>query len=145
MKLSFKSIVEYVCELMPIMSGSVVPSDNPYADAAVLAHISAGKVFFTRVTNGGLYFYAMPSEEYFELAKYIMRGNGMKPRRHISNYYYNGTPVLRVPCSEIRNNVAATSFANRVMAFANANQDQDLVHTRTRINFLTKKMQQKMK
>lgn len=140
---SFKAIVEYVYDLKMFAAPMPAPSDNPDADAAVLAHISVGNVFFTHANNGRSYFYAIPVAEYFDLARYIMRSNGMKPRRHISNYYHDGTPVLRVPCSEIKNNVAAASFADRVITTPVLGQD--LTKTHARIEWLLGKMQEKTK
>ncbi len=139
MKLSFSATVEYVRDLIPTFATKISPSDNPNADAAVLSHIAAGRVFFTTANNGLKYLYVFPcNPEYFELAKYIMRSNGLKPRTHLSRFFHGRTPTLRVPYQQIKKNENAILFARSVINVSAFKKD--ITDIKSRIDILQQKM-----
>lgn len=144
MKLSFTAVVEYVKELVPAFGPLPISSESPFEDAEVLAHISGGRAFHLTANNGRSYLYIFPrGEENMRLAKYILRSNGLRPRLHMSRYYYNKTPVLRVPYSEFSNSPERNSFVDNVLSVSVVDLKKDRVETRVKI--LQQKLQQKTK
>lgn len=136
MKLSFSTVIEYVKDLMPTFPVPV--SDNPKLDAAVLRSVVLRDVFYIKANNGKSYLYVFPkNDEDFPLIKYILRSNGLTPRRHISRYYYERTPVLRVPFAETRKDGRPREFTDMLMGQTSwASQEQ----IAARINLLRQKV-----
>lgn len=114
MKLSFSTVIEYVKDLLPTFTVPV--SDNPQLDAVVLRSVVLRDVFYIKANNGKSYLYVFPKNEADNsLIKYILRSNALKPRKHMSRYYYERTPVFRVPFDEIRKNDRARGFTDMLM------------------------------
>lgn len=114
MKLSFSTVIEYVKDLLPTFPVPV--SDNPKLDAAVLRSVVLRDVFYIKANNGKSYLYVFPkNEEDFPLIKYILRSNGLKSHRHMSRYYYDRTPVLRVPFAATRKDGRPREFTDMLM------------------------------
>ena len=114
MKLSFSTVIEYVKDLLPTFPVPV--SDNPKLDAAVLRSVVLRDVFYIQAYNGKSYLYVFPkNEEDFPLIKYILRSNGLKSHRHMSRYYYDRTPVLRVPFAATRKDGRPREFTDMLM------------------------------
>lgn len=136
MKLSFSTVIEYVKDLMPTFPVPV--SDNPKLDAAVLRSVVLRDVFYIQANNGKSYLYVFPkNEEDFPLIKYILRSNGLNPRKHMSRYYYERTPVLRVPFAETRKDGRPREFTDMLMGQTTwASQEQ----IAARINHLRQKV-----
>lgn len=136
MKLSFSTVIEYVKDLMPTFPVPV--SDNPKLDAAVLRSVVLRDVFYIQANNGKSYLYVFPkNEEDFPLIKYILRSNGLNPRKHMSRYYYERTPVLRVPFAETRKDGRPREFTDMLMGQTSwASQEQ----IAARINHLRQKV-----
>ena len=136
MKLSFSTVVEYVKDLLPTFTVPV--SDNPKLDAAVLRSVVLRDVFYINANNGKSYLYVFPKNESdFSLIKYILRSNGLNPRKHMSRYYYERTPVLRIPFAETRKNGRPREFTDMLTGqTACASQDQ----IAARINYLRQKV-----
>ena len=136
MKLSFSTVIEYVKDLLPTFPVPV--SDNPKLDAAVLRSIVLRDVFYIQANNGKDYLYVFPkNEEDFPLIKYILRSNGLKSHRHMSRYYYDRTPVLRVPFAETRKYGRPREFTDMLMGQTSwASQEQ----IAARINLLRQKV-----
>lgn len=137
MKLNFKMVVEYVKDLFPV---NFVPlSDDPQADAEALASLLYTNVFYTRANNGKTYLYCFPRrKEDYELVRYILNSNNMKPREHESGYYYGARTVLRVPRKEIEGDRRAMQFSNLLMDKRTSNVDEKIANAR--INILYEKM-----
>lgn len=111
MKLSFSTVIEYVKELLPVIGPSVAVSDNPSADVVLLTLLSAGRIMPLTANNGRSYLYVFPCRyEDFELVKYVLRSNGLTPREHMSHYYYDRTPALRVSYKQIEAKPALRNF-----------------------------------
>lgn len=136
MKLSFSTVIEYVKDLMPTFPVPV--SDNPKLDAAVLRSVVLRDVFYIQANNGKSYLYVFPkNEEDFPLIKYILRSNGLKARKHMSRYYYDRTPVLRVPFAETRKDGRPREFTDMLTGQTSwASQEQ----IAARINHLRQKV-----
>lgn len=136
MKLSFSTVIEYVKDLLPTFPVPV--SDNPKLDAAVLRSVVLRDVFYIQANNGKSYLYVFPkNEEDFPLIKYILRSNGLNPRKHMSRYYYERTPVLRVPFAETRKDGRPREFTDMLMGQTSwASQEQ----IAARINHLRQKV-----
>lgn len=144
MNINFSTVVDYVKRLFPVASARIVPSDNPAQDARLLAFLASGNVFFLRATNGLTYLYFVPTmEENLALGRYIMCSNGLKPREHLSAYFWGQTPVLRVPRREIKSGTAAKAFVDNVLENANLKFDASFVNGR--IEQIRKKMNQNVK
>lgn len=136
MKLSFSTVIEYVKDLLPTFPVPV--SDNPKLDAAVLRSVVLRDVFYIKANNGKSYLYVFPkNEEDFPLIKYILRSNGLKSHRHMSRYYYDRTPVLRVPFAATRKDGRPREFTDMLMGQTSwASQEQ----IAARINLLRQKV-----
>lgn len=144
MKVSFNTVVSYVKNLLPVRSMAVPSSDNPQMDARVLAYLSGGNVFYTRAMDGRAYLYYFTSfEQDIELAKYIMRSNGLKPREHKTRYFFDRSVVLRVPRSEIKPGMSVRAFVDRIFVCTNAYPDLQQIDAR--INQIKQKMNQNVK
>ncbi len=136
MKLTFSTVVEYVKDLLPTFNVPV--SDNPKLDVAVLRRVLLRDVFYINANNGKDYLYIFPKNEAnFPLIKYILRSNGLKSRKHMSRYYYDLTPVLRVPFAEIRKNGRASEFADMLMGQTTWASQEEIT---ARINHLRQKV-----
>lgn len=136
MKLTFSTVVEYVKDLLPTFN--VPLSDNPKLDAAVLRSIELRSAFYTCANNGKDYLYIFPKNEAdFPLIKYILRSNGLNPRKHMSRYYYERTPVLRVPFAETRKNGRPREFTDMLTGQTTWASQEEIT---TRINQLRQKV-----
>ena len=136
MELSFSAVVEYVKDLLPTFSVPV--SDNPKLDAAVLRSVVLRDVFYINANNGKSYLYVFPKNESdFPLIKYILRTNGLKPRKHMSRYYYERTPVLRVPFAETRKDGRPREFTDMLMGQTSWDSQEQIM---ARINLLRQKV-----
>ncbi len=144
MNINFSAVVDYVKNLFPSKSAPVEPSDNPKMDACVLACLATGNVFYTRAMDGRTYLYYFTSfDEDVELAKYIMRSNGLKPREHETRYFFDKTIVLRIPRSELKVGMPGRDFVDDVLINANVRFDRAAVDMR--INQIKQKMNQNVK
>lgn len=144
MKVCFNTVVDYVKNLLPVWSMSIAPSDNPQMDARVLAYLSGGNVFYTQATDGRTYLYYFTSfEQDIELAKYIMRSNGLKPREHGTRYFFFKSVVLRVPRSEIKPGTPVKAFVDDILV--NKNAQPNLPQVDGRIDQIRQKMNQNTK
>ncbi|MBO5662937.1 MAG: hypothetical protein J6S12_03725 [Alphaproteobacteria bacterium] len=71
------------------------------------------------------------------MIKYILRSNGLKSHRHMSRYYYDCTPVLRVPFAATRKDGRPREFTDMLMGQTSwASQEQ----IAARINLLRQKV-----
>ncbi|MDW2958192.1 MAG: hypothetical protein R8M37_00045 [Alphaproteobacteria bacterium] len=115
MNMNFNTVVEYVKNLFPGRA-PVAVSDNPCADAMALSHLAQGGMFFTTASNRISYWYCfIYNAQERNIAKQILRSNGIKFSEHRSNYYRDGSIVLRVRSSYLRKNPNALRFIENVM------------------------------
>lgn len=128
--MKFTAVVDYVKNLFPGRA-PVIPSDNPMADANVLAHLSHN-MFYTVATNGNSYWYYFVNDDNdLNLAKYILHSNGIKVEKHNSHYFWGERqPVLRVRRYLLRGDIAAQNFVERLMTINTANLEQKAIDAR---------------
>lgn len=121
-------VVDYVKDLF---SGSAVVLENRdmNKDAKALMYLSSGNIFYTNARNGREYLYCfVPDKSNINVARNILRANGMNPNLHLSRYYNTPMLALRTPVKEIAENDQAQRFADRLMVERNRIAlDKDIV------------------
>lgn len=121
-------VVDYVKDLF---SGSDVALENRdmNKDAKALMYLSSGNIFYTNARNGREYLYCfVPDKANINIARNILRANGMNPNLHLSHYYNTPMLALRTPVKEIAENDQAQRFADRLMVERNRIAlDKDIV------------------
>ena len=121
-------VVDYVKDLF---SGSAVALENRdmNKDAKALMYLSSGNIFYTNARNGREYLYCfVPDKANVNVARNILRANGMNPNLHLSHYYNTPMLALRTPVKEIAENDQAQRFADRLMVERNRIAlDKDIV------------------
>ena len=121
-------VVDYVKDLF---SGSAVALENRdmNKDAKALMYLSSGNIFYTNARNGREYLYCfVPDKANINVARNILRANGMNPNLHLSHYYNTPMLALRTPVKEIAENDQAQRFADRLMVERNRIAfDKDIV------------------
>ena len=108
-------VVDYVKDLF---SGSAVVLENRdmNKDVKALMYLSSGNIFYTNARNGREYLYCfVPDKSNINVARNILRANGMNPNLHLSHYYNTPMLALRTPVKEIAENEQAQRFADRLM------------------------------
>ena len=108
-------VIDYVKDLF---SGSAVALENRdrNKDAKALMYLSFGNVFYTSARNGREYLYCfIPNKSDVNVARHILRANGMNPNLHLSHYYNTPMLALRTPVKEIAENDQAQRLADRLM------------------------------
>ena len=114
MNISFSTVVDYVQNLIPNVK-PVAPTENRDADMDVLAYLAIDS-FYVTARNGGHYWYYLTNPVNIELARYILRSNGIKPQTHKTHYiFYNKQTVLRVRYSDLKKNENAKQFVDAMM------------------------------
>ena len=143
MNMNFSTVVEYVKNLFPGRAPAVV-SDNPKADALAVVYLSQGVPFFTTAGNGLSYWYCFVYRpENRTIVKRILRMNGIKFAEHKSNYFRDGSIVLRVRKSFLNKNPGALSFVENVMQHNPVHLDDALAEKR--VAEIRERMRQKTK
>jgi hypothetical protein len=100
-------VVDYVKDLRPENLNCAVFA-NPYMDARALFTLLNGNVNYLYARNGNRYLYCfVHNEANIDIAKFILKSNGMNPKLHISRYYAEPMLALRVPESNFDNYAAA--------------------------------------
>lgn len=121
-------VVDYVKDLF---SGSAVALENRdmNKDVKALMYLSSGNIFYTNARNGREYLYCfVPDKTNVNVARNILRANGMNPNLHLSHYYNTPMLALRTPVKEIAENDQAQRFADRLMVERNRIAfDKDIV------------------
>ena len=121
-------VVDYVKDLF---SGSAVALENRdmNKDVKALMYLSSGNIFYTNARNGREYLYCfVPDKTNINVARNILRANGMNPNLHLSHYYNTPMLALRTPVKEIAENDQAQRFADRLMVERNRIAfDKDIV------------------
>lgn len=121
-------VVDYVKDLF---SGSAVALENRdmNKDVKALMYLSSGNIFYTNARNGREYLYCFVSDKSnVNVARNILRANGMNPNLHLSHYYNTPMLALRTPVKEIAENDQAQRFADRLMVERNRIAfDKDIV------------------
>ena len=121
-------VVDYVKDLF---SGSAVALENRdmNKDVKALMYLSSGNIFYTNARNGREYLYCfVPDKTNVNVARNILRANGMNPNLHLSHYYNTPMLALRTPVKEIAENYQAQRFADRLMVERNRIAfDKDIV------------------
>ncbi len=121
-------VVDYVKDLF---SGSAVALENRdmNKDVKALMYLSSGNIFYTNARNGREYLYCfVPDKSNVNVARNILRANGMNPNLHLSHYYNTPMLALRTPVKEIAENDQAQRFADRLMVERNRIAfDKDIV------------------
>lgn len=113
--MKFSTVVEYVKNLFPGRA-PVAVSDKPHADALALAYLAQNVPFYTTASNGLSYWYCFVySLKNRNIAKQILRSNGIKFAEHKSDYFRDNAVVLRVRRSYLRKNPNALRFVEDVM------------------------------
>ena len=100
-------VVDYVKDLQPVNYDCAAFAD-PVKDAVALFALLNGNVNYFYARNGNKYLYCFISnEENIDVAKFILKSNGMNPKLHISRYYPEPMLAFRVPESNFDNSAAA--------------------------------------
>jgi len=143
MNMKFSTVVEYVKNLFPGRT-PVVTSDNPTADAIALSYLAHGVPFYTVAGNGISYWYCFVYDtDEREIAKRILRSNGIKFAEHKSNYFRDGAIVLRTRRSYLRKNPNALQFVENVMRYNAFTVNKGIAEKR--VAEIRTRMEQKMK
>ena len=109
MKLSWQFVVQYVKNLFPD-NVPVCVSDNPAADARVVAHVCAGDVFYMNQINGEKYWQVFVANlKDIDMVRYILRSNGLNPK------LFRAGMLMSVRVSDVRNNPNARKFMDMVL------------------------------
>lgn len=128
MNLSYKAVVQYVKNLFP-GTAPVAVSDNPQLDAQVLAYLSSDK-FYMVASNGHRYWYCFVENDNIPVAQYVLHSNGVRAKSHITRYYSEREPVVRVRVAHLRRNLAASNFINAVMLVQESKINEAVVRSR---------------
>lgn len=113
MKMNLYAGVEYIKNLF---TPRVVPHNEFDADAdAKLLSLMASDAKYMRARNGVKYYYYFPvNADDINVAKMIMKRNGIKVRTHVSHYNYYPMQVLRSLRSDIKNDLARSRFIDAI-------------------------------
>ena len=113
MNLSFRAFVNWVKDLDAAIK-TPAPSDNPGLDKAVLASL-ATDILYVRARNGERYWYYVTDKQNIDVAKYMLRSNGVSVSEHNSRYYEFKRPVLRVRTDRLHAVPATKNFVSDIM------------------------------
>lgn len=110
MNLSWQFVVRYVKNLFPD-NAPVAISDNPDADARVVAHVCSGDVYYiNNQINGEKYWQVFVANlKDVELVRYILRSNGLKPK------LFRAGMLMSVRVADTQNNPKAQQFMEMVL------------------------------
>lgn len=112
MNLHFKTVVNYVKNLFPGCA-PVARSKTAVMDAKVLSQLSLDN-FYIEARNGKTYWYCCVRDAAnMPVARYIIRSNGFRVRKHRSEFTYGW--VLRVKRDCIAKNPSGKEFVRIVM------------------------------
>ena len=121
MKLSWQTVVAYVKNLFP-NNAPVRATDNPQADAKMIAHIAGGDVFYVTQRNGEKYWRLFVGNIMdVELVRYVLRSNGLNPKQS------NAGMMFVVRCADVKNNPNAIKFMDMVINHNVAAHERDMV------------------
>lgn len=110
-------VVDYVKDLRPVNYDCAAFAD-PVKDAVALFALLNGNVNYFYARNGNKYLYCFISnEENIDVAKFILKSNGMNPKLHISRYYPEPMLAFRVPASDFKNNNTAAAFKQNLLDY----------------------------
>ena len=112
-------VADYVKDLSPKNKNFYADTSgfaDPQRDARALFKLLSGNVNYLYARNGNRYLYCfVHNEANIDIAKFILKSNGMKPRLHVSSYYAEPMLALRVPESDFKNCETAAAFKNTLL------------------------------
>lgn len=124
MNLSWQTVVSYVKNLFPD-NAPVRVSDNPRADARVVAYICSGDVFYMNQMGGDKYWQVFVTNvKDVDLVRYILRSNGLNPKASRAGM------MMSVRVSDVKNNSAACKFMDMVLNQTVDAKDYDAINKR---------------
>ena len=102
-------------------------SQNPELDMKALSYLAFDKMYFLRARDNMVYWYCYVSETYMDIAEYILRSNGLRPKRHYSCYDMAYPVVLRIPVKKIKKNPTGKDFIKKTMDLHQIDDERDIV------------------
>lgn len=87
---------------------------NPVKDAELLSALGRESVFITASDSKEYYYYFPIDSKDVNIAKYLLRRNGVPVRVHVSTYHYHPHKALRAPSKLVTGNAAAQKFVDSI-------------------------------
>ncbi|MDW2995440.1 MAG: hypothetical protein R8M71_00530 [Alphaproteobacteria bacterium] len=118
LKQALHVVVDYVKDLRPVKNVDCGAFADPVKDAVALFALLNGNVRYFYARNGKKYLYCfINNDANIDVAKFILKSNGMNPKLHISRYYPEPMLAFRVPASDFKNNNTAAAFKQNLFDY----------------------------